>query len=87
MPPGAALLTLQGGVTAERARQHVPGSELRGLRLAETKHAEEDRPVCVQPVDRRRTDLAGNDRTIERGQLIEAHDRREGCSPVRQRRR
>lgn len=50
--------------------------ELYGPGLAETKHAEEDRPVRVQPIGRRRTDLAGNDGAIERRQLVEAHERR-----------
>ena len=43
--------------------------------MAETKHAEEDRPVRVQPIGRRRAELAGNDRAVERGQLVEAHQR------------
>ena len=30
----------------------------------------------VQPIGRRRTDLAGNDGVVERGQLVEAHERR-----------
>jgi len=43
--------------------------------LAETKHPEEDRPMRVQPISRRRADLAGNDRAVERRQLVEAHER------------
>src|ERR1700733_6665113 len=46
-----------------------------GLGLVETKHAEENSPVPVQPIGRRRADLAGNDRAVERGQLVEAHQR------------
>jgi hypothetical protein len=72
---GAALLALQGGGTAERAWLHVPGRELHSLGLAETKYAEENSPVRVQPIRRRRADLAGNDRAVERGQLVEAHQR------------
>jgi hypothetical protein len=51
------------------------GGERHGPGLAETKHPEEDRPVRVQPISRRRTDLAGNDGAVERGQLVEAHER------------
>jgi hypothetical protein len=36
-------------------------------RANRTKHAEENHAVGVQPIGRRRTDLAGDDRTIERG--------------------
>jgi hypothetical protein len=31
----------------------------------------------VQPIGRRRTDLAGKDRTVKRGQLVEPHERRD----------
>jgi hypothetical protein len=39
--------------------------------VAETKHTEEDHPVRMQPIRRRRADLAGNDGPIERGQLVD----------------
>lgn len=49
--------------------------ELHSLVLAEAKHAEEDSPVRLQPIGRRRSDPAGDHGTVERGQLVEAHGR------------
>ena len=62
------------GAPANQPRQRS-GGERHGLGLAETKHPEEDRPMRVQPIGRRRTDLAGNDGAVKRGQLVETHER------------